>query len=120
MRTSVILQRARMAAALYKSSCPVISLVRLEVTMMTSSASDDSSLMPRYTMRRSTTSRDWKSLVIAKNTSVASVDPNCSPCKIHSKIIIPSPYNNVKLDKGHMIRGTKSTNISQSEILFVS
>lgn len=77
--TSVILHRARMAAALYKSSFPVMSLVKLEVTIITSSAMVDNSLIPRYIIRRRITSWDWKSFVMAKNVSVASVVPSCSP-----------------------------------------
>ncbi len=54
-----MVQRALMAEALYISSLPVMSLVRLDVTMMTSSAKLDKLLMPRYTMRRRTGSLDW-------------------------------------------------------------
>lgn len=45
--TSVILQRALMAGPLYTSSLPVMSLVRLLVTMMTSSEMLAISLMVR-------------------------------------------------------------------------
>lgn len=38
IHTSVILHNALIAAALYVSSFPVISLVKLEVTIITSSA----------------------------------------------------------------------------------
>ncbi len=73
------LQRALMALALYWSSFPVMSLVRLLVTMMTSSAILDISLMTRYTSRRRVTSLDWKSFVTLKNVSVASVAVRCVP-----------------------------------------
>lgn len=69
----MMLQRALMALALYWSSFPVMSLVRLLVTMMTSSAILDISLIARYTRRRRVTSFDWKSFVMAKKVSVASV-----------------------------------------------
>lgn len=78
-RTSVMLQRALMAAALYISSRPVMSLVRDEVTMITSSAMPARSLIPRYTIRRRITSRDWNNFVMAKNASVASTVPKTSP-----------------------------------------
>ena len=78
-RTSMMVQRARMALALYWSSLPVMSLVRLLVTMMTSSAIWDISLMARYTRRRKDTSLDWNNLVTAKNVSVASVELRCVP-----------------------------------------
>lgn len=59
--------------------CMCVS-VYLLVTMMTSSAIFDISLMARYTSRRRDTSFDWKSLVVAKNTSVASVEFIVVPC----------------------------------------
>uniref|UniRef100_A0A182V1U4 Uncharacterized protein n=1 Tax=Anopheles merus TaxID=30066 RepID=A0A182V1U4_ANOME len=76
---SVMLHRARMAGARYRSSLPVMSFVSELVTMITSSAIGLSSLMPRYTMRRITTSFDWNSFVIAKKHSVASRVPSTSP-----------------------------------------
>lgn len=77
--TSVIVHNARIAAPLYKSSLPVMSFVRDEVTMMTSSAMWLNSLIPKYTIRLKTGSLHWNSLVMAKNTSVASFAFSCSP-----------------------------------------
>ena len=48
MVLSVMVQSARMAPARNASSFPVISLVRLEVTIITSSAMVDMPLMVRY------------------------------------------------------------------------
>ena len=56
-----------------------MSLVRDEVTMMTSSDIVERHLMPRYTIRRRMVSLLWKSLVMAKKHSVASVVPMVSP-----------------------------------------
>lgn len=56
--------------------------------MITSSAIELNSLMPKYTMRRRTTSFDWKSFVIAKKQSVASRAANTSPLTLEMKIII--------------------------------
>lgn len=44
--TSVMAVKARIAGARYVSSFPVMSLVKDDVTMMTSSATLDKSLMP--------------------------------------------------------------------------
>ena len=55
-------QRARMEGPLKASSFPVMSLVRLLVTMMTSWAKVDNSLIARSSMRLRVTSPDWNSL----------------------------------------------------------
>ena len=53
----------------------IYTIIRyLLVTMMTSSATFDISLMAMYTSRRRGTSLDWNSFVMEKNVSVASVE----------------------------------------------
>lgn len=55
---------------------------------------------------RTLTSLDWKSLVMAKNASVASVVPKCSPYELGQ----PSVYNK------KIIYTTNIVNLCQSEI----
>ena len=58
MVLSVMVHRARMAGPRYISSLPVMSFVKEEVTMMTSSEILDKSLMAKYTIRLRTGSLD--------------------------------------------------------------
>mmetsp|Transcript_3507 Transcript_3507/g.4659 ORF Transcript_3507/g.4659 Transcript_3507/m.4659 type:complete len:211 (-) Transcript_3507:6-638(-) len=76
MAESMILARTRNALARYRSTSQVISLVKLEVTMITSSGLHVSatSLMNRYTIRRREASSLMNSFVTPKKTSVASVE----------------------------------------------
>mmetsp|Transcript_56919 Transcript_56919/g.128973 ORF Transcript_56919/g.128973 Transcript_56919/m.128973 type:complete len:304 (+) Transcript_56919:1139-2050(+) len=78
---SMMRARTRMALARYRSSFEFMSLVRLEVTMITSSGLHVSatSLMKRYIIRRRYGSGLWKSLVTPKNTSVTSLEESDSP-----------------------------------------
>ena len=56
-----------------------MSLVKLLITMITLSAMGESSFKARKTRRRRKRSWDWKSLVMEKKTSVASLVVNLSP-----------------------------------------
>lgn len=62
-----------------RSTLEFMSRIRDEVTMITSSAAGDTSLIMRYTARRRFWSLLWNSLVTPKNTSVASFLENESP-----------------------------------------
>ena len=70
---AMIAPRTRIALARYKSILLLMSFISDDVTMITSSAVGQISLMIRYTMRRKLLSLDWNSFVTEKNTSVASV-----------------------------------------------
>ena len=70
---SMIEHSTRIALARYKSILLLMSFISDDVTMITSSAVGQISLMIRYTMRRKLLSLDWNSFVTEKNTSVASV-----------------------------------------------
>lgn len=68
----MILHSTRTALARYRSVLLFMSFISELVTMMTSSAEGQMSLMHRYTMRRRLVSLFWNSLVTEKNTSDAS------------------------------------------------
>lgn len=85
----MILQRARIAFALYKTSLPTeVSFMILLVTMITSSAVFASSLMIRYTICRREASLFWKSLDMPKKREVASFVGNLSPVKRRRAIFV--------------------------------
>ena len=86
--TSVIVQRVRIADALYMSSLPVMSLVRLLVTMITSSAMVDISLITRNTMRRRNTCVKIKQIQIKIETQV-----KWQPIIIQPILIVTARYN---------------------------
>lgn len=81
---SMILTKTRMAFARYKPTSQVMSLVKQEVTMITSDGSHRGciSLMNKYTNRRKDMScTSTNNLVEAKNNSVASAVVNLEECK---------------------------------------
>lgn len=87
--TSIILQRARIAFALYRTSLPTdVSFMMLLVTMMTSSAVFANSLMIRYTICRKEASLFWNSLDMPKKREVASLVGNLSPVKRSRAILV--------------------------------
>ena len=73
--TSMILESARIAFALYKTSLPTpVSFIILCVIMITSDAELASSLITRYIICRSEGSLFWKSFEIPKKRLVASLE----------------------------------------------
>lgn len=89
--TSIILHRALIALALYRTSPPTpVSLMILWVIIMTSDAELASSLKTRYIICRNAGSLFWNSLEIPKNRSVASFSGKDSPVNSSKAILVRS------------------------------
>jgi hypothetical protein len=113
-----------------------MSLVSDAITMITSSANGVSSFKTRYVIRRKTTctqqrrafkvnqssmrsshaigelrhtSCDWKSLVVVKNASVASVAVNVSPCANKYKSLVKR-WQHLRVFKGVSLKRRVSCN----------
>ena len=87
--TSMILHKARIAFALYRTSPPTpVSFIILWVIIITSEAELASSLKTRYIICRSEGSLFWKSFEMPKKRSVASLVGNDSPVKRRSAILV--------------------------------
>jgi hypothetical protein len=87
----MILQRALIAFALYRTSLPTdVSFMILLVTMITSSAVFASSFIIKYTICRSEASLFWNNFEMPKKREVASLVGNLSPVKRRSAIFVRS------------------------------
>lgn len=91
VHTSMILHKARIAFALYRTSLPIdVSFIILLVTMITSSAVLASSFIIKYTICRKEASLFWKSFEMPKKRDVASLVGNFSPVKRRRAIFVRS------------------------------
>ena len=87
----MILHRARIAFARYRTSLPTaVSFIILLVTIITSSAVFASSLIIKYTICRNDASLFWNSFEMPKKRDVASLVGNLSPVKRRRAILVRS------------------------------
>ena len=102
--TSMILESARIAFALYKTSLPTpVSFIILCVIMITSDAELASSLITRYIICRSEGSLFWKSFEIPKKRLVASLEGKDSPVNIKRAIFVSS-MRHFRGDMGELLK----------------